>query len=379
MSSPEPTSWPTATGTSALPPPPHGGMSPPGTARTAITYPSGQYPPPGMPPPSMLQGPPQPKRRRRRTWILAALAAVVVVTAAAVTTVTLIGGGEKEPPYQPQSFTGAFGAVKVDQRPTAVAALGPGDADAVLSLTVQPVVMTAPGGQLPTWEKDLSHSNPAVLPAVDPAAVAAAKPDIIIDSGDLDQATYAKLTSIAPTITRPTDAGASWNWQAQLTWVGKILGKGDTAKSLIADAANQVTQVRMKHPTFTGTSITVINYAGNETTVALRESAATSYLQSLGFTYNTEFVRAAGEPPDKIINPKTEFDAFKTDVVIVCRSDPAAGSGGFGGLPGRFTTYSGTLVIVDNPATIAALSTGGPAATSYLNTSLVDTLAEQIH
>ncbi|WP_207547247.1 ABC transporter substrate-binding protein, partial [Mycobacterium talmoniae] len=341
--------------------------------------PSGHFTPPGLQPPAQLRAP-QPPKRRRRTWLIAALVAVVAVTAAAVTAVALMGRGEKEAPYQAQSFTGAFGTVKLDQRPRAVAALGPGDADAVLSLKVQPVVLTAPQGQMPTWEKDLAHTNPAVLPAVDPAAIAAAKPDVIIDSGDLDQATYAKLASIAPTITRPTDAGASWNWQAQLTWIGKILGKDDAAKSVIADAANQLTQVRMKHPNFTGKSITVINYTGNETTVAVRESPPTGYLQGLGFTYNSAFERTPGGPADIVVQRRsqTEYDAFKTDVVIVCRSDPAAGSGGFAGLPGWFTAASVTLVIVDNPATIAALNTGGPAATAYLNTSLVDRLAEEI-
>jgi eukaryotic-like serine/threonine-protein kinase len=37
------------------------------------------------------------------------------------------------------------------------------------------------------------------------------------------------------------------------------------------------------------------------------------------------------------------------------------------------------LIIVDDPATIAALNTGGPAATSHLNDRLVAQLADQIH
>lgn len=345
------------------PPPAHA------ESRSAITYPSGHFTAPV---------PAAPVKPRRRGWMIAALVAVVTLIAG-TTTALLMRGGDKEPPYQPQSFDGAFGTVQVNQRPHAVAALGPGDADAVLSLHVQPVVMTAPGGQLPPWEKDLANSNPAVLPAVDPAAIAAAKPDFIIHSGELDQATYAKLSSIAPTITRPKDAGGSWNWQSQLTWVGKILGRDDAAKSLIADAANQLTQVRMQHGNFAGKSITVINYSGNESSVPQRQSAATGYLESLGFTYNPKFERADGAPTDQMINPRTEYNAFATDVVIVCRTDPSAGSGGFGGLPSAFTRFNGVLVIVDNPATINALNTGGPAATNYLNTSLVDTLAEQIH
>ena len=38
----------------------------------------------------------------------------------------------------------------------------------------------------------------------------------------------------------------------------------------------------------------------------------------------------------------------------------------------------GTSVIVDQPDTVWALTSGGPAAIGYLNTALVDQLAKQI-
>lgn len=68
-----------------------------------------------------------------------------------------------------------------------------------------------------------------------------------------------------------------------------------------------------------------------------------------------------------------------TDVVIVARPDKAAGRGGFAGLPLVFSAYGGVLVIVDGPATITALHDGGCPATAFLNTTLVNALAEQIH
>jgi hypothetical protein len=49
------------------------------------------------------------------------------------------------------------------------------------------------------------------------------------------------------------------------------------------------------------------------------------------------------------------------------------------GCPAKYSGYGGILVIVDDPATITALSTGGPAATTYLNTALVNKLSNQIH
>ena len=52
--------------------------------------------------------------------------------------------------------------------------------------------------------------------------------------------------------------------------------------------------------------------------------------------------------------------------------------GGYSGLPAKYGGYGGTLVIVDDPATITALTTGGPAATTYLDTALVNKLGSQI-
>ena len=135
--------------------------TPPGTPVGEISYPSGYFsgPSPAGPPP--YTGPPQQSgvptagapvvaRRRRRALVLGGLA-VVVVIAAVVTTVLLLKGPD-EPPYQAQTFTHVHGSTEITQAPQAVAALGPGDADAVLSLGVQPVVMTAAKGQVPSWE-----------------------------------------------------------------------------------------------------------------------------------------------------------------------------------------------------------------------------------
>jgi hypothetical protein len=65
--------------------------------------------------------------------------------------------------------------------------------------------------------------------------------------------------------------------------------------------------------------------------------------------------------------------------MVLRRTDPAAGGGGYNGLPTVFNAYTGILVIVDDPATIGALDTGGPAANAYLDEALVGKLANQIH
>ena len=79
-----------------------------------------------------------------------ALAVVIAVAAA------LWLRGPTQPAYQAQTFTHVHGSTELTGAPNRVAALGPGDADAVLSLGVQPVAMTAPRLMTPRAEPVLA-------------------------------------------------------------------------------------------------------------------------------------------------------------------------------------------------------------------------------
>jgi serine/threonine-protein kinase len=367
-----------------------------------ITYPSGYFSAPQarqppadqsgaarqLPPPRGLrpderpghQAPAQP-RRQRAWWIGAAVAAVVLIVAGGLTAL-LRGGGSSSHEFQPQSFSHVHGTTQIDTEPHAVAALGPGDGEAVLSLNVQPVVLAPPGGaQLPSWEQQLVTGNPKLLSSVDTDAVAAAKPDVIVDTGDIDDATYAKLAAIAPTVTRPQDkAGPVWTWQNQLSWVGRILGRDDTATQLIDRAKGQQDQIRSQNPAFDGKGVAAVNVTDSDFTVSLRVSNLTAYLEGLGFRYNDKFQRATTDTGNT--RPITDINLYQvqqTDVLVVIRTDKAAGGGGYNGLPKQLTTYRGAMVIVDDPNVIAALDTGGYAATEYLDSTFVPTLAQQVH
>jgi serine/threonine-protein kinase len=268
----------------------------------------------------------------------------------------------------------------MQQRPLAIAALGPGDPDAVLSLGAQPVVMNETNAIVPSWLHQLMHSSPPVYAAADTGAVAAAKPDLIIDTGDIDQPTYNALAAIAPTLTQPADTSKGWTWQTQLNWIATALGCSDTAKTLLDDAASHQSSIKSEHPAFAGKSIIAVTYTGTATTAAAAVSPPTTYLQGIGFAYSTHYQRGPADPPDIPFNiDDFDYVGRRTDIMLLLRTDPAAGGGGYAGLPAKYSGYGGILVIVDDPATITALSTGGPAATTYLNTALVNKLGNQIH
>jgi eukaryotic-like serine/threonine-protein kinase len=334
----------------------------------------GPWPPPSAPPVAR-------PRRRKWIWMVGALIAVVAVVAGTVIALDTTRTPDA-PGYPPQSFVHAHGTTRIDTRPTKVAALGPGDADAVLSLGVQPVVIGTAGAQLPRWEQQLVKGAPTVLASLDVAAVKAAAPDVIIATGTVADATYTALAAVAPTVTRPPNVtDAQWTWQRQLDWVGQLLGVGDKAKQLTDTAAAQQSDLRNQHPAFDGKSIEAVNLTDTGVTATLAGTNTANYLQGLGFHYTDALARTAADTGDTRAFPDpAALNATPVDVRIVVRTDAAAGNG-YNGLPPAFTgkNYQGVTVIVDDPNVRSALATGGYAATEYLDSAFVDAVASQLH
>jgi ABC-type Fe3+-hydroxamate transport system substrate-binding protein len=324
-----------------------------------------------------VTSPAEPTRRRRpsRRAVIIGAAAIVVILAAVT---TLLLRGPDEPRYQAQTLLHVHGNTEVAAAPRAVAALGPGDADAVLSLGVQPVALTAPNGRLPSWEQSALSDGPPVLSTIDTAAVAAARPDLIIATGDIDDATYAKLAAIAPTITRPTDtANQGWNWQNQLTWIGRILGQQPKAEELIRSVHSLQGDLTNQNQGLRGKSIEAVTVSDAGVAEVLTPSFAADYLESLGFRYNPDLAR---NPVDmgttRAVSDLARIYQIETDILVVIRTDSEAGRGGFAGLPKPFATYAGRMVIVDDPNAVAAFDDpGGYLATKYLDDNLVSRLS----
>lgn len=377
--------WP-ATGSAggAPPPTPPPSQFPPASppsgfpaGRTdAVEYPSGYFSGPNASSLQAAAGMP-PARRRRRPIVIGAIVLVVLLTAAGVTG-ALMWGGDQAQPYQAQTFEHAHGSTKLTAAPKAVAALGPGDADAVLSLDVQPVVMTAPSGLIPQWEQAAVTGSPTTMAVIDTTAVAAAHPDVIIATGDLDDATYAKLAEIAPTITRAADkAAAEWDWENQLSWIGRILGKEGAAKDRINAVRVLQGDLSNQNPAFKGRSVQAITVTDTGVNEILIPSFTATYLESLGFRYNLDLTRTAADSEARPANDSRMY-GIETDYLIVIRTDSAAHGGGYANLPKPLKTYSGKMVVIDDPSTVAALtsSRGGYLLIKYLDDSVVGAIAQ---
>jgi eukaryotic-like serine/threonine-protein kinase len=369
-------------------PPPHTGTQPPTlppaylgpavppSAADPLTYPSGWRT-------AQNHAPPQaggPTRRRTRTLIAAGLAAVVLV--AGVVGVVLWNQGPEEPAYRAQTFTHQYGATELTARPQRVAAIGPGDGDAVLALGVQPVVIGSPTSTLPSWEQSAVTGDPTVLTGfTNTAAVSDADPDVIIATGAIDDATYEKLASVAPTLTRPTDQTAeSWSWQNQLIWIGEILGYEARAKELISDVRSQQDDLKNQNPRLSGKSVQALINSDTGVVDVLTPSTAANYLEALGLRYSQDLAHVATDTGDTrpMPDPAKVYN-IETDVLVVIRTDRNAGGGGFDGLPRPFAGYQGKMVVVDDPNTVAALTgPGGYLASQYLDANFAPALAREL-
>ncbi|WP_418004036.1 serine/threonine-protein kinase [Mycobacterium sp. PDNC021] len=378
---------PAAPPPSQLPPPAQQSWQPrqPTPPNGVLTYPSGQFsgpyppgPPRGPMPPQMtgagpLTAPPTSGRKRR--LVIGGAAAAVVTVIVVVASIMLLGK-PGAPAYTAQTFAHAHGTTEITRAPTAVAALGPGDADAVLALGLQPVAIAGAGTTLPSWMQSKITGDPSVKDTVgfiDTSAIEAAKPDVIIATGDIDDTTYQRLAAIAPTVTAPKDSSRTWNWQTQLKWIGKIVGRDKDADKLIDQVASQQTDLKNQNPKAAGKSVQVINVSDSGVSQTLTPSNAADYLNSLGLNYDPSLGRQAGDQGSARTMPDVvKLYQVRTDVLVVVRTDKGAGHGGAAGLPRPLATYRGSMIIVDDPNIIAALADpGGYLATEYLDSNLV--------
>lgn len=317
--------------------------------------------------------------RSRRRWMRPILLMAIVAVVAAAGVLWWWPERTPEAVYRPQTFDTIHGSITLTSAPSTVAVVGPGDADAAFALGAHPAVAVAAGGALPGWLQAKDATGTHVLGFLDTAAVSAVHPDVIVASGAIDDATYTKLAAIAPTITEPKALRAQdWTWPEQLKWVGRILGKQQMADQLIALSDSQVADIRNANTeAFKNKSATAITLTDFGVGQVLTPSNTADYLTALGFVYNQDLRREANDTSGlrPLANPEKLYQ-IESDVLIVIRTDKAAGGGGFSGLPKQLVAYHGTIVVADDPNVVAALDDpGGVLATQYLNENLAPQLA----
>lgn len=164
-------------------------------------------------------------------------------------------------PAFPVSIEHKFGSTTIPAEPERVVTVGWNDQDFVLALGVVPVSTRS-------WFEDYSsypwvssalkgQPLPTFSEEIDLEAIAQQKPDLVLAIYEtIDQATYDKLSKIAPTVVQSQEyPDEETPWDAQTLLTGTALGKPDEAQKLVDTVKSKIDAARSAHPEFAGKTL----------------------------------------------------------------------------------------------------------------------------
>ncbi|OZM81165.1 ABC transporter substrate-binding protein [Pseudonocardia sp. MH-G8] len=194
----------------------------------------------------------------------------------------------------PVTVEHAFGATVVPAAPQRIVSAGYSEQDVLLSLGVTPVGVTEWYGEHPsaTWpwaQDELGDAAPEVLNIDDGfqyERIAALEPDLIVaTNAGVDQASYERLSAIAPTIAQPAGATAFFSpWDGQTLHIGRALGREREAQEVVDGVNARFAAVAAEHPQFAGTPAIFLQAPYyNGAALAYPEGLSTNFLTDLGF------------------------------------------------------------------------------------------------
>ena len=166
----------------------------------------------------------------------------------------------------PLTVAHKFGTTVIETVPAKVASLDYGGIDNLLAVGVSPVAVrewrTQDGYAFTAgpWSETLRTTDPVILTDdIDFEALVLADPDVIVAvySG-IDQATYDKLSLIAPVVAVPEGVeDYSLSWQDRALWAARATGHEDQAVAQIASIDAQIAAIAAAHPDWAGKSAVI--------------------------------------------------------------------------------------------------------------------------
>lgn len=204
--------------------------------------------------------------------LLTAVAAAVTLVACGQTAAKPDqGGSEAGKEAFPRTVDHVMGQTEIEQRPERVVALDNSFVDAALALDAEVVGYTSfttkPTG-LPDYLRDEPKGKNAeavgIIESPNIEKVAHLEPDLILSAKVRDEASYDKLSRVAPTVFSQT-TGATWKQNLRL--VGEALGKETLAERKITEFEQRAEKIgkaiRAKHGE--DTTVSMVRFAGEPT------------------------------------------------------------------------------------------------------------------
>ena len=236
----------------------------------------------------------------------------------------------------PVTISHGLGETTITAPPKRIVTLGWITQDVVLALGEVPVGMprqdwgSDANGVLP-WVADaltgLGAATPTLLnpQSLSYEQILALGPDLILAPySDLNAESYARLSTIAPTIAW-TDGPWSGNWRDITRTVGQALGKTAQAQTLIASVDTKLADIAAAHPQFKGRSFTFASAdpGSNGLGVYVGSDPRVQMLEDLGLTLSDG---AAALPISGAFYVPVSFenlDSVTADILITWHGDQA--------------------------------------------------------
>ncbi|WP_295624551.1 iron-siderophore ABC transporter substrate-binding protein [uncultured Corynebacterium sp.] len=215
-----------------------------------------------------------------------------------------------------------------------IAAVGLGDADTLLALGVEPVLVApwdaeGDAGEIGVgpWSKDLlGDARPAIVHGTGTGFTAeavekitAADPTkIIAVNHAIDDQAKADLEAIAP-VTLHDDAYPDWQvpWKSQVTTIADAVGKQGEGERLIADTEAKFDDFAEKHPDTEGKTAAVVMPYGGKIGLYTDGDGRGQFIENLGYTIPDELQATEDGSFHKDFAPEN-YDALNdVDILFV--------------------------------------------------------------
>jgi iron complex transport system substrate-binding protein len=190
-----------------------------------------------------------------------------------------------------------FGETKIAAPPKRVVSAGFTEQDDLLAVGVVPIAVTNWWGDEPfaVWpwaQPKLGAAQPTVLSldaGLEFDKIATLKPDLIVaTNAGVDQDSYKRLSSIAPTIPQTDDQPFFEPWKVQATAIGEAVFQPDQMRSLISDVDNKFAEVAKSNTQFKDKRALLLQGSFYRDNVVATLGWRTDFLTQMGFVIPDE-------------------------------------------------------------------------------------------
>ena len=225
----------------------------------------------------------------------------------------------------PVTIKGYLGTATIPAQPQRVVALANGDADAAVALGVTPIAMAkdpdTANGLYPWLNGKVDTAKVTMIDTsggVPLEQIAKLRPDLILATNALDiSSSYADLSKIAPTLTRPTKA-FDQSWQQTTELIGKALGRSGAVAGVISSVNNQIAAIKARYPKLNGATFSAAWVVAADQILVIKDKTdqAVQFMGQLGMSV----VPAIANSSSGTLSPEN-LGLLNADLMLVTYND----------------------------------------------------------